>query len=181
MPGMPLPREYGQGEDAMAQYEHPNGHETLHQPDDAIAMLQADHLQVQTLFRQYDETHDPYLKQIIAEHVFAELEVHTQLEEQVFYPAYAANTGKNGTQLVADSRLDHEHVKALILEMRDLDLTADEFETKFQELKDTVQQHVEEEEHEMFPEAEQILADQLHDLMAQMIDLKQQLTTAPRL
>jgi hemerythrin-like domain-containing protein len=164
----------------MAQDAHATGHETTPQPHDAIAMLRADHLQVHTLFRQYEDTHDPYLKQIIAEHVFAELEVHTQLEEQVFYPAYETNTGKNGTQLVADSRLDHEHVKELIIEMRDLDLSADEFGAKFQELMHTVRHHVEEEENEMFPEAEQILADQLDDLMAQMMDLKQQLTTAPR-
>jgi hemerythrin superfamily protein len=180
MPGMPLSRESVQGEDAMTQDEHATGPETMPQPHDAIAMLQADHLQVHTLFRQYEETHDPYLKQIIAEHVFAELEVHAQLEEQVFYPAYETNTGKNGTQLAADSHLAHEHVKELLIEMRDLDLAADEFETKFQELMHTVQHHVDAEENEMFPEAEQILADQLDDLRDQMRDLKQQLTTTPR-
>ena len=106
--------------------------------------------------------------------------MHAQLEEQVFYPAYETNTGKNGTQLAADSHLAHEHVKELLIEMRDLDLAADEFETKFQELMHTVQHHVDAEENEMFPEAEQILADQLDDLRDQMRDLKQQLTTTPR-
>jgi hypothetical protein len=43
----------------------------MHQPDDAIAMLTADHRQVRALFQQYEDTPDPYLKQIIAEHVFA--------------------------------------------------------------------------------------------------------------
>jgi hypothetical protein len=32
----------------------------------------------------------------------------------------------------------------------------------------------------MFPEAEQMLADQLEDLMDKMVELKQQLTTSPQ-
>ena len=58
----------------MAQHTNPNDDETRHQPDDAMAMLTADHRQVQALFQQYADTSDPYLKQIIAEHVFAELD-----------------------------------------------------------------------------------------------------------
>ena len=50
--------------------------------DDAMAMLIADHRQC-TLFQQYEDTSDPYLKQIIAEHVFAELTLHMPLEETV--------------------------------------------------------------------------------------------------
>ena len=53
----------------------------------------------------------------IAQQVFTELELHTQLEENVFYPAYEERTGKNGTQLAADSRLAHEHVRELIIEL----------------------------------------------------------------
>ena len=45
---------------------------------------------------------------------------------------------------------------------------------------DTVAQHVAQEEDEMFPEAEQILADRLADLRDDMMALKQQLMTAPR-
>ena len=51
---------------------------------------------------------------------------------------------------------------------------------KPQELMHTVEQHVVQEEDEMFPEAEQILADRLPDLRDDMITLKQQLMTAPR-
>ena len=43
-----------------------------------------------------------------------------------------------------------------------------------------VREHVAEEENELFPEAEQILAAQLEDLMDHMVELKQQLTTAPQ-
>ena len=60
----------------MTQHTYANDDETRHQPDDAMAMLIADHRQVRALFQQYEDTSDPYLKQIIAEHVFAELTLH---------------------------------------------------------------------------------------------------------
>jgi hypothetical protein len=41
---------------SMAQYTHTNDDETRHQPDDAIAMLTADHRQVRALFQQYADT-----------------------------------------------------------------------------------------------------------------------------
>ena len=43
-----------------------------------------------------------------------------------------------------------------------------------------VREHVAEEENVMFPEAEQMLADQLEDLMDHMVELKQQLTSSPQ-
>jgi iron-sulfur cluster repair protein YtfE (RIC family) len=117
---------------------------------------------------------------VIAEQVFTALEVHAQLEDNIFYPAYETMTGKNGTQVVADSRLAHEHVMELLIELRGINLQEEEFEEQFQELRHTVEQHVAQEEDEMFPEAEQILADRLADLRDNMVALKQQLMTAPR-
>jgi hemerythrin superfamily protein len=149
-------------------------------PSDAIAMLIADHRLVHDLFAQYASAGVFNPKQVIAEQVFTALEVHAQLEENVFYPAYETMTGKNGTQLVADSRLAHEHVKELLIELQDIDLDAETFEATFQELMHTVEQHVAQEEDEMFPEAEQILADRLVELRDEMMALKQQLMTAPR-
>ena len=151
----------------------------LDQSVDAIAMLKADHRLVHDLFIRYESAGDYSTKQVIAEQVFTALEVHAQLEENVFYLAYETMTGKNGTQLVADSRLAHEHVKDLLIELQGIDLDEEEFEAKFQELMHTVAQHVAQEE-EMFPEAEQILADRLADLRDDMVALKQRLMTAPR-
>jgi hemerythrin superfamily protein len=149
-------------------------------PVDAIALLKADHQLVHDLFTRYASAGDVSTKQMIAEQVFTALEMHAQLEENVFYPAYEAMTGKSGTQLVADSRLAHEHVKELLIELQDIDLDEETFEATFQELMDTVAQHVAQEKDEMFPEAEQILADRLADLRDDMMALKQQLMTAPR-
>ena len=149
-------------------------------PTDAIALLKTDHRKVKNLFARYESAGDFSTKHLIASRVFTELDLHAQLEENVFYPAYEAMTGKNGTQLVADSRLAHEHVKELISELQGIDLDEAEFEVKFHELMDIVREHVAEEENAMFPEAEQRLADQLEDLMDHMVELKQHLTSSPQ-
>jgi hemerythrin superfamily protein len=149
-------------------------------PIDAIALLKTDHQKVKNLFARYESAGNFRTKHLLAEQVFTELELHTQLEENVFYPAYAAMTGKNGTQLVADSRLAHAHVRELMSELQGLDLDEAAFEGKFHDLMGIVREHVAEEENAMFPEAEQILADQLEDLMDHMVQLKQQLTPSPQ-
>ena len=149
-------------------------------PIEAISMLKADHRTVNALFAQYESAADCRTKHLIAKQVFTELELHAQLEENVFYPAYEAMTGKHGTQLVADSRLAHAHVRELMSELQGIDLDEAAFEVKFHELMGIVREHVAEEENAMFPEAEQMLADQLEDLMDHMVELKQQLTISPQ-
>jgi hemerythrin superfamily protein len=149
-------------------------------PIEAISLLKTDHRKVKNLFARYESAGDFSTKHLIAEQVFPELALHAQLEENVFYPAYEAMTGKNGTQLVADSRLAHAHVRELMIELQGIDLDEAEFEVKFHELMGIIREHVAEEENAMFPEAEQMLADQLEDLMDHMVELKQQLTISPQ-
>jgi hemerythrin superfamily protein len=149
-------------------------------PIDAITLLKTDHRKVKNLFARYESAGDFRTKHLIAEQVFTELALHAQLEENVFYPAYDEMTGKNGTPLVADSRRAHEHVRELMIELQGIDLDEAAFEEKFHELMGIVREHVAEEENAMFPEAEQMLADQLEDLMDKMVELKQQLTTSPQ-
>jgi hemerythrin superfamily protein len=149
-------------------------------PIDAITLLKTDHRKVKNLFARYESAGDFSTKHLIAEQVFTELALHAQLEENVFYPAYDEMTGKNGTQLVADSRLAHEHVRELMSELQGIDLDEAAFEGKFHELMGIVREHVAEEENAMFPEAEQMLADQLEELRDHMVALKQQLRPSPQ-
>src|SRR5215211_7697917 len=149
-------------------------------PIDAMSLLKTDHRKVKNLFARYESAGSFRTKQLIAAQVFTELELHAHLEEHVFYPAYEKMTGKHSTQLLADSRLAHEHVRELMIELQGIDLGEAEFEVKFHDLMGIVREHVAEEENAMFPEAEQILADQLEDLMDQMVALKQQLTISPQ-
>lgn len=150
------------------------------EPMDAIAMLKADHQRVQHLFQQYEGAQNQQTKQQIAEQVFVALETHTQLEEVVFYPAFEQLADAEGKQLVAESLREHQAVKELIQALRALDAKEEEaeFAAKFQELMDSVEDHVEDEETQLFPEAEEVLEEQLEDLQEEMQELKKQLMTS---
>ena len=141
------------------------------QPADAIALLKADHQRVKDLFAQYEATTDRTTKRTLAEQAFVELETHTQLEENVFYPAVNEETDE-GPELVKESLSEHETVKTLIQELRSMAQNTDAFDAKFHELIRNVEHHVEEEEAEMFPLAEEELADDLTEMKDEMQELK---------
>ncbi len=145
------------------------------QPADAIAMLKADHQRVKDLFAHYEATGNKETKWTIAEEVFVELETHAQLEEQVFYPAVADQADKKGQELVQESLGDHQTVKHLMQELRDMGPQVLGFDAKFKELIHNVAHHVEEEETQMFPLAEQQLADDMEEFMEEMQELKEEM------
>jgi len=151
----------------MAQYDDANS-------NDAIAMLTADHRQVRALFQQYEDTPDPYLKQIIAEHVFAELTLHMLLEESVFYPAFAEQADKEGKRLVSEALQDHQQLRDLIATLQDVD-EDEAFEAKFQALREHVEQHVKDEETTMFPQATQDLVSHLEEITVLLQECKAQI------
>ncbi len=161
----------------MTRRDSANDDEIRHQPDDAITLLTADHRQVRALFQQYADTHDPYLKQIIAEHVFAELTLHMLLEETVFYPAVAEQADEEGKRLVSNALQDHQQLRDFIATLQDID--EDEvFEARFHLLRDHVDQHVEDEETTMFPQARQVLAAHLEEITVLLQERKAQVLTS---
>jgi hypothetical protein len=144
---------------------------------DAIAMLKADHQRVKDLFAQYEGTSNAEAKRTLAEEVFVELETHAQLEENIFYPSVNEET-EEGPELVKESLHEHATVKQLIAELRQMGPQSGEFDAKFHELMRNVEHHVQEEEAEMFPLAEEELAEDLDEMSAEMQELKQELMTS---
>ena len=57
------------------------------QTPDAIALLKADHRKVEELFADYEATKGDGKKKTLAAQICMELTVHTQIEEDIFYPA----------------------------------------------------------------------------------------------
>jgi len=141
---------------------------------DAIALLKADHQRVKDLFTPYEATENVETKRTLAEQVFVELDMHAQLEENVFYPAVNEET-EEGPELVKESLEEHATVKQLMQELWQMGPQSHGFDAKFHELMHHVEHHVEEEEAEMFPLAEEELAEDLDEMSAEMQELKQEL------
>jgi hemerythrin superfamily protein len=102
-----------------------------------------------------------------------ELEVHAQAEEEVFYPALRAVS-----QLVEHARQEHNEVRRLIGDAEGREPSSQDFTAKVAELKKAVQEHVAEEEGQMFRDAENLGRDQLEALGRQLAERKETLKTS---
>jgi iron-sulfur cluster repair protein YtfE (RIC family) len=137
----------------------------------AIELLKKDHEKVKKLFEQYDSDGDR--RRDIANMVFEELEAHSRVEEDVFYPAVRAKAKKDGKELIKHSIEEHKEVDDLINELRSMDPEEEDFDDRFQELIEDVEHHIDLEENETFPKAEQLLGNDLEDLGKQIEEEKE--------
>ena len=147
---------------------------------DAIKMLKDDHKKVKGLFRDYEAAGDNAYKTKlkIAMTACNELEVHSMLEEEIFYPAVAAKTDEEGKDLVLEGIEEHAQVKILIAELREMTPEDQTFDAKFKVLTEDVEHHIREEEEEMLPDARAKLGEELDALGAKMEARKQELMAA---
>ena len=84
---------------------------------DPIQMLTEDHETVKGLFREYEQATDAQQKQQLARTVFRELQIHSVLEKELFYPAVAQRGDAEEQELVEHSYHDHAAVERLIGEL----------------------------------------------------------------
>jgi hemerythrin superfamily protein len=122
---------------------------------DAIALLKADHRQVQVWFEQFQSTRSGARKQVLAGQICQALKVHTQIEEELFYPAFLAATGEVAVHHEAE--VEHNGAKRLIDEIASSGAEDEYFDAKVTVLAEMIRHHVNEEERRdgMFAKARQ--------------------------
>jgi hemerythrin superfamily protein len=142
----------------------------------AFQLLKEDHQKVDSIFQQLEPTTERAEK--TRQELFAklrmELDIHTQIEEQVFYPSIkqAAET----REITLEGFEEHHIVKTIISEMEELAVTDEHWTAKLKVLKENVEHHVEEEESEMFQKVRNVLSeDEINQLGEQMMEMKKQL------
>jgi hemerythrin superfamily protein len=114
---------------------------------DAIALLEADHQRVEALFRDFKSAGDAVAKLHLAQIICMELTLHSMVEEEIFYPAFARATGDG--QLVEQALKEHQHVKELIARVP----TADNVDGAVDAIRQHALEHIEEERRDIFPKA----------------------------
>lgn len=144
-------------------------------PKDATAMLKADHKVVSDLFDQFEKTKSDARKTSIVAKICKELTVHTQIEEEIFYPAVKAALKDH--ELVPEATVEHGSVKDLIAAVEGKAPYGEMYNAKVRVMGEFVKHHVKEEEKEMFPKARKTKLD-LVALGAQMAARKQELMAA---
>jgi hemerythrin superfamily protein len=120
---------------------------------DAIALLKADHRQVEDWFSQFDKTGSKSRKQQLAARICEALTIHTTIEEEIFYPAFIEATGDKDTH--HEAVVEHAGAKKLIADIQRLSSGDDYFDAKVTVLSEMIKHHVKEEEQPggMFAEA----------------------------
>ena len=133
---------------------------------DALDLLKQDHAKMKKLFDKAESADVREQKRIFSQ-IKAELEIHAQIEENIFYPAMQRYDELK--ELVAESLKEHRGMKTLLQEMVTLS-DPEDFEDKLEELIDNVEHHAEdEEEGKMFPKVRELVsANELQKLGAQL-------------
>jgi hypothetical protein len=132
-----------------------------------VEMLKADHRRVEQLFSQYRQAIDPALKKAIAEQVLHALEAHGELEEILYAATGASGEGQRSGRFEKRYR-EHDAIEGALEELKAMGSIDPEFETMFQELRQRVEQHIQEEETELLPEAQARLGSRSEELGREM-------------
>jgi hemerythrin superfamily protein len=116
---------------------------------DITALIESDHREVERLFEQLLSGGGGD-RAALATQLCTDLKVHTEVEEQVAYPAMRKAV-PSGDQRLDEAVREHDTAAQLIAKLETLDVDDPAFESTLMELQDAVQHHVEEEESEILP------------------------------
>ena len=114
------------------------------QPNDAIALLKADHRQVEEWFGQFEKARDADRKQELAGKICNALKIHTTIEEEIFYPAFLEAT--DDIDIHHEAEIEHDGAKNLIAKIEASSPDDDYFEPTVKVLSEMIKHHVKEEE-----------------------------------
>lgn len=136
---------------------------------DVFEMLAMDHRRAERLFERLGAaTEDDERRRLFTE-LKGELDMHTSLEEEIFYPALRHN---GADPLLDDSLAEHAGIKRLISRMEELDPGSDAWRADLDELSRAVAHHVHEEENRLFPQARQALSKRLQESLAERLEAR---------
>ena len=145
----------------------------------AIDLLKQDHDKVRGLLKKLTDSSNGAEKtrENLLEQIQNELKIHTQLEEEIFYPAFRDAKGTDHGELYYEALEEHHIVEDLVIpDVGDADTGSDEFAGRAKVLRELVEHHAEDEEEEMFAKARKAFSkDELEDLGKRMETRKQEL------
>jgi hypothetical protein len=139
----------------------------------ATDILRADHREVDDLFNEYYSAGgDAHARGVIAQTLCMQLELHDQIEREVFYPA-ASDVDPDAVEHAESA---HETIAAAVERVRVSADASRDTAAAVAELRALVMPHVEEEEQRLFPLLEQRSESWLRELGCALVARKEELT-----
>lgn len=134
---------------------------------DAITLLKEDHAKVKQLFRDFEASGARAFstRKRIGDAIRQELEVHTRIEEDIFYPGVQSSA----PEMIAEAIEEHHVVDRILEELEQIEPADEKFTAKMTVLIENVEHHAEEEEKELFPRVKRDLgAEKMREMGEQM-------------
>jgi hemerythrin superfamily protein len=122
---------------------------------DVFKLLKKDHREVKTLFKKCAEASSSKAREKLFQQIAQELTMHTQLEEEIFYPRLRQEEKLEET--IGEAYEEHHVAKLLIQELSEMSPDEERWDAKLTVLQEMVEHHVQDEEKELFPKAERAL------------------------
>jgi hemerythrin-like domain-containing protein len=146
---------------------------------DALKLLKQDHDEVKSMLSDLESTTERAEKTRTSglATLKAELEVHEAIEEEIFYPALKEHPKTK--DLALEGYEEHHVVDMVMAEIEGVEPSDETWMAKFTVMKENLEHHIEEEEGEMFGQAEQVFDDdELEELGERMRARKDELKAA---
>jgi hypothetical protein len=112
---------------------------------DGLQLLAADHRKVEDLFASFEKASGASAKEKIVREICMELKIHTQIEEEIYYPAVK---GKVDQDDLDEAYVEHDSAKLLVNELEAAAPDEDYYDAKVKVLQELIEHHVKEEEKE---------------------------------
>jgi hemerythrin superfamily protein len=118
---------------------------------DATLLLKSDHKLIEGLFGKYETAASPIEKKFLVNEICKELIIHSQIEDEIFYPAVQKALGDY--KLISEACIEHGILKVLIAGLKGFEHYGEVYDAKVKVLSEYVAHHVKEEESLIFPHA----------------------------
>jgi len=148
---------------------------------DAIAFLTHDHKVVRGMLEELAATTKRAVKKRseLLQKIATELEAHTRIEEEIFYPAFKeAGEKSDDDKMFFEAMEEHRAAGDLVLpDLLQTKVDSDQFSGRAKVLKELIDHHAKEEEKDMFPRARKLLGKaRLQELGERLAARKAELT-----
>lgn len=109
----------------------------------AVVLLKQDHREVEAWFDEYEQLDNDREKLALFKKIALALKVHTQIEEEILYPA---ERGEVEDDMLDEAYVEHDGAKKLIAELEAMKPSDEFYDAKVKVLGEYIKHHVKEEE-----------------------------------
>jgi hemerythrin superfamily protein len=145
---------------------------------DAIDFIMEDHRKILGLFEQFQQADgDPDRQGQLVDQILEALTRHTYIENECLYPEIRSRVPSTD-EAVLESFEEHHVADVLGFELAMMNPSDEHYRAKTTVLMETIINHIEEEENELFPKVRDVLtAEQLEEIGDRLVELMEE---APR-